>query len=219
MDNLRKLHFEKAYYLLGYGPMGSADYLAALNEDQRLAVLHGQGPAMVLAGAGSGKTRVLVTRVAHLLAQQQAQPQNILLLTFTNKAAGEMQTRVARLTGHELPFAGTFHRLCAKILRYHAQKIGLPSNFSIYDSDDQLSLIKLLLQDLGVDPKQMHPRAVAAAIGEAKQQLIGPDEYQQFARGHFQETVGRIYRLYEKRLTQAGAVDFDNLLVKTENLV
>jgi len=199
--------------------MDSQDYLAVLNEDQRQAVLHDQGPAMVLAGAGSGKTRVLVTRVAHLLAQQKAQPQNILLLTFTNKAAGEMQARVARLTGHELPFAGTFHRLCARILRSHAEKIGLPSSFSIYDSDDQLSLIKLISRDLDLDPKQMHPRAIASAIGEAKQQLIGPEEFQQFARGHFQEVVGRVYHLYEKRLTDAGAVDFDNLLVKTVELM
>lgn len=195
------------------------DYLAVLNKQQRLAVLHGEGPAMVLAGAGSGKTRVLVTRVAYLLDQKHLKPENILLLTFTNKAAGEMQERVLRLTGQQLPFAGTFHKLCARILRSYGPKLGYPQNYVIYDSDDQLALLKLILSDLNIDPKQYHQRAMQAAISEAKQQLIGPEEYQQFARGRFQEIVGRVYRVYEQRLRDASAVDFDNLLTKTVELL
>jgi DNA helicase-2/ATP-dependent DNA helicase PcrA len=189
------------------------EYLQGLNKEQRLAVLHGDGPAMVLAGAGSGKTKVLTTRVAYLIDQKNVQPGNILLLTFTNKAAQEMLERLERLTGVRLPFAGTFHRLCARLLRAHAPKLGLPPEFSIYDGDDQIGLLKILANEMNLDTKQYHPRALLAGIGEAKQQLIGPDEYQQMARGTYQETVARVYARYEKRLLQAGAVDFDNLLV------
>jgi DNA helicase-2/ATP-dependent DNA helicase PcrA len=195
------------------------DYLAVLNEQQRQAVLHGEGPAMVLAGAGSGKTRVLVTRVAYLLEDKNLNPENILLLTFTNKAAGEMQSRVSRLTGKQLPFAGTFHKLGARILRSYGSKLGYPENYVIYDSDDQLSLIKLVMKDLDVDPKQYHHKAILGSISSAKQQLIGPEEYQQFARGQFQEIVGRIYQIYERRLKMASALDFDNLLTKTIELL
>jgi len=189
------------------------EYLEGLNEEQRHAVLHGEGPAMVLAGAGSGKTRVLTTRVAYLIDQKNVLPSNILLLTFTNKAAQEMLERLERLTGHRLPYAGTFHRLCARLLRSHAPKLGLPPEFSIYDSDDQMGLLKILVNELNLDPKQYHPRALLAGISEAKQQLMSPEEYQNMARGRFQETVAQVYMRYEKRLIKAGAVDFDNLLV------
>lgn len=194
-------------------------YLDALNNEQKQAVLHAGGPAMVLAGAGSGKTRVLTTRAAHLMLQEGLQPHNIVLLTFTNKAAREMEERVERLTGQRLPFAGTFHRLGARMLRAHGTKIGLPVGFVIYDSDDQLSLVKLICKELGIDPRQYHPKAILAAISEAKQQLLGPGEYSEFARGQFQTTVARVYTVYERRLLQAGAVDFDNLLVKTVQLL
>jgi len=189
------------------------EYLEGLNEEQRHAVLHGDGPAMVLAGAGSGKTRVLTTRVAYLIDQKGVLPSNILLLTFTNKAAQEMLERLQRLTGHRLPYAGTFHRLCARLLRSHAPKLGLPAEFSIYDSDDQIGLLKLLANELNLDPKQYHPRVLLAGISEAKQQLMSPEEYQNMARGRYQETVAQVYSRYEKRLLKAGAVDFDNLLV------
>lgn len=197
------------------------DLLGPLNEQQRLAVLHGEGPAIVLAGAGSGKTRVLTTRAAYLLSdsERQSQPENILLLTFTNKAAGEMQSRVQLLTNQKLPYAGTFHRLCAKLLRQHAPRVGLPHQYAIYDDDDQLSLIKLILKEMNIDPKQYHPRAVMASISEAKQQLISAADYANFARGHFQEKVSKVYLEYEKRLLRSGAVDFDNLLVKTIELL
>lgn len=195
------------------------EYLNGLNEQQRQAVLHGQGPAMVLAGAGSGKTRVLITRVAHLIEAEQVKSENIVLLTFTNKAAGEMNERVERLTGQRLPFSGTFHRICARILRVYGDKVGLSRDYVIYDSEDQLSLVKLIAKELGIDPRQHHPRALLSGIGDAKQQLLLPEEYAQFARGGFQEMIARVYKIYERRLTQAGAVDFDNLLVKVVELL
>lgn len=195
------------------------EYLDSLNEQQRNAVLHGEGPALVLAGAGSGKTKVLVTRVAHLVASHGIRPDNIVLLTFTNKAAGEMNERVERLTGHRLPFSGTFHRLCARILRVYGDKVGLTRDYVIYDSEDQLSLIKMIAKELGIDPKQHHPRALLAGISDAKQQLLSPEEYEQFARGGYQETIARVYKIYERRLTAAGAVDFDNLMVKVVQLL
>ena len=195
------------------------EYLSGLNNQQKSAVLHFGGPAMVLAGAGSGKTKVLTTRVAHLIADQGIAPENIVLLTFTNKAAQEMTRRVERLTGKTLPFSGTFHRLCARILRSHGPAVGLPDNYIIYDSDDQLSLIKLIAKELGLDSKQFAPRVLLSGISDAKQQLLSPEEYQQFARGSWQETVGRVYKIYEHRLKLAGAVDFDNLLLKAVELL
>lgn len=193
--------------------VSSQSYLDGLNKEQQEAVIHGDGPALVLAGAGSGKTRVLTTRVAYLLDKKGVQPSNILLLTFTNKAAQEMLDRLERITGYRLPFAGTFHRLCVRLLRAHASKLGLPTAFSIYDGDDQLGLLKILVNELNLDPKQYHPKALLSGISEAKQQMIGPEEYQNVARGRFQEVVSRVYTMYEHRLLQAGAVDFDNLLV------
>lgn len=194
-----------------------ADFLARLNEEQKLAVQHGTGPAVVLAGAGSGKTRVLTTRVAFLLDQGVA-PESIVLLTFTNKAAKEMSERVERLTGQRLPFAGTFHRLAAKLLRLHGPLIGLSPNYVIYDGDDQLALLKAISKEMGLDPKRYHPRVLLSSISDAKQQLLSPEEYNQFAKGTFQETVAAVYKTYERRLAQAGAVDFDNLLVKAIEL-
>lgn len=197
----------------------SPQYLDVLNQQQRLAVLHGEGPAVVLAGAGSGKTRVLTTRVAYLLDEKNVKPEEIVLLTFTNKAAREMEERVRRLTGFSLPYAGTFHRLCALLLRRHGQAIGIPPSYVIYDSDDQLSLLKIVSKELDLDSKQFHPRVLAKSISDAKQQLLTPQEYDGFARGVFQQTVARVYKIYEHRLKQAGAVDFDNLLMKTVELL
>lgn len=203
--------------LLRYASMPAA-YLDQLNEEQKQAVQHGDGPAMVLAGAGSGKTKVLTTRVAHLI-DQGLSPQNIVLLTFTNKAAREMSERVYALTGFALPYAGTFHRLSAKLLRMHGDKVGLSERFIIYDGDDQISLLKIIASELDLDPKRYHPRVLLKSIGEAKQQLLTPEEYQQFARSGFQQVVSKAYMLYEKRLMQAGAVDFDNLLMKAVELL
>lgn len=191
--------------------------LGQLNPEQLQAVQHGTGPALVLAGAGSGKTKVLTTRVAHLLEQGVA-PEGIVLLTFTNKAAAEMQERVFNLTGKSLPFAGTFHRLAAKLLRWHGHLIGISPSYIIYDADDQLSLLKLIVRDFDLDPKRFPPRVLLKAISDAKQQLLGPEDYHNFARGYFQEHVARAYAEYERRLAKAGAVDFDNLLVKVVQL-
>jgi DNA helicase-2/ATP-dependent DNA helicase PcrA len=194
------------------------DLLATLNKEQRLAAEHGDGPAMVLAGAGSGKTRVLTTRVAYLLATKKIDPSSILLVTFTNKAANEMTRRVQEMTGKQLNFSGTFHRLCAKILRKDGRWIGLSPQFSIYDEDDQLDLIKSILKTMNISPKEANPRLLLSMISNAKVEMLSPDDYDQFARGKYQELTSKVYREYEKRLAKADAVDFDNLLNKTANM-
>src|ERR671934_1571855 len=153
-------------------------YLADLNPAQREAVLHTEGPLLVIAGAGSGKTRVLTHRVAHLLAAIGVQPQEILAITFTNKAAGEMRERLENLLG---PIARaiwilTFHAACGRILRREAQRLGYRSNFTIYDQADQVRLTKQCLEDLERDPKRFVPRGIHAQISAAKNQLVGPDE-------------------------------------------
>jgi DNA helicase-2/ATP-dependent DNA helicase PcrA len=195
-----------------------SDLLAQLNEQQQAAVLHPEGPALVLAGAGSGKTTVLTTRAAWLLAERQIAPHQILLVTFTNKAAKEMKDRVMRLTGSLLPFAGTFHSLSARILRIDGEGIGLDRNFVIYDTDDQASLIKELYATHSFDPKRYKINAVKAVISTAKNEMIGPGEYEQFAQGDFQQHVAKVYHLYERQLRKAQAVDFDDLLLRTLEL-
>lgn len=194
-------------------------FLSALNPDQRSAVEHPGGPALVLAGAGSGKTRVLTTRVAWLLEQEQASINQIMLVTFTNKAAHEMQQRVHQLTTQKLPFAGTFHSLSAKILRRDGVAIGLSPNFTIYDSDDQMSLIKDLYKKHGFSTKQYHPNGVKNAISNAKNEMIDPAEYQTFAKGGFQQHTARVFELYQQALRQQQAVDFDDLLLLTVKLL
>ncbi|MBI5151416.1 MAG: UvrD-helicase domain-containing protein [Candidatus Pacebacteria bacterium] len=195
-----------------------SDLLLGLNDEQKAAVLHGDGPAMVLAGAGSGKTRVLTTRVAYLTAEKHISPSAILLVTFTNKAAHEMTERVRKMTGHTLQFSGTFHKLCAKILRADGHWIGIPSNFLIFDGDDQLDLIKAILKQLKIPPKEANPRIVLSMISNAKTEMITPSEYWDVARGKYQELTAKVYQIYEKKLTEQHAVDFDNLLNKTVEL-
>ncbi|HSW90144.1 MAG TPA: UvrD-helicase domain-containing protein [Patescibacteria group bacterium] len=196
------------------------DILHNLNEEQRLAVTHIVGkPAMVLAGAGSGKTRVLTTRAAWLLKNAGLAPENILLVTFTNKAAQEMVERMERLTGYRLPFAGTFHRLCARILRRHGIAVGLSPGFAIYDSDDAESLIGSILSELGYAAKEVRPRVIAAIISSAKNELVGWSEYAGFARGKYQEIAARVYKIYQQRLLTSDAADFDDLLFKTAQLL
>lgn len=193
--------------------------LEKLNESQIAAVTHQVGkPAMVIAGAGSGKTRVLTTRVAWLASQGVA-PQNILLVTFTNKAAMEMIERVEIITGSGLPFAGTFHRICARILRASGRSIGVSPSFTIYDEDDQLSLMTTLMKDLGISTKEIKPKVILSMISGAKNELLSPSEYSQMARGKFQEIAARVYPLYQKRLQSNDALDFDDLLVKTVELL
>ncbi len=195
--------------------------LAELNPPQREAVTHGEGPLLVLAGAGSGKTRVLTYRIAYLLATGQAQPSEILAITFTNKAAGEMRERVEQLVGgvSRLMWVMTFHSACARILRAEAQRLGYKRAFTIYDEADSLRMVKRCEEELDVDPKRFPARAVRAQISAAKSQLIDPDEYAQAQGSYFERTVADVYRLYERRMLEANAMDFDDLLVRTVNLL
>ncbi len=194
-------------------------YLEHLNENQRQAVIHPDGPAMVLAGAGSGKTRVLTTRVAWLIDQGKVDPREIMLVTFTNKAAQEMNHRVAQLTGQALPFAGTFHRLAAKILRHDGHRLGLSPNYTIYDTDDQVSLLKQVYKDHGFDPKEFNPKAIKATISEAKNELLSWQEYESLASNRYQRIAADIYHYYQNELRRQQAVDFDDLLILAVQLL
>ncbi|GAC1467278.1 MAG: UvrD-helicase domain-containing protein [Chloroflexota bacterium] len=188
--------------------------LDPLNEPQRQAVTHGDGPVLVFAGAGSGKTRVLTHRIAYLLDVKGVNPSNILTVTFTNKAAREMKERVAALAGRpgEWVTIGTFHSFCVRLLRGEADRFHLP-NFSIYDTDDQRALIKQAMETAGISETRTKPAAVLAAISDAKNELVGPMEYEPGA--YFQEIVRRIYPIYQDLLRQNSALDFDDLIMET----
>jgi DNA helicase II / ATP-dependent DNA helicase PcrA len=195
--------------------------LAGLNAPQREAVEHGDGPLLVLAGAGSGKTRVLTHRIAYLLATGGARPGEILAITFTNKAAAEMRERVGQLVGRSVRamWVTTFHSACARMLRVDAEKLGYSKGFTIYDQADSLRMLKRCLTQLGVDPKRFPPRAIQAKISGAKNQLIDSDSYNDAAHGEFEEIVAEAFPLYEKRMREANAMDFDDLLVRTVNAI
>jgi DNA helicase-2/ATP-dependent DNA helicase PcrA len=197
------------------------EYLDDLNPPQREAVLHGEGPLLILAGAGSGKTRVITCRIAHLIRQRGVHPGNILAVTFTNKAANEMRERVERLLA--APLAGlwisTFHSSCVRILRRHIERLGYKRQFVIYDETDRSSLIKTCMQDLRIDTEQYQPRAIAARISSLKNTLTDVEGFGKVSAGYgFDEAVGRTYELYEERLREAGGVDFDDLLMLTVRL-
>ena len=196
-------------------------YLEDLNPAQREAVLTTEGPVLVIAGAGSGKTRVLTRRIAHLLAAVGAKPPEILAITFTNKAAGEMRERVEDLVGPPARAAWvmTFHAACGRILRREAQRLGYKSNFTIYDSADQLRLTKQCLEALDRDPKRFTPRGIHSQISNAKNQLIGPAEYASRVASFYDQTVADVYELYQKRLFAANAVDFDDMLYLTVDVL
>ncbi len=176
---------------------------------------------MILAGAGSGKTRVLTYKVAYLISKG-IDPSQILASTFTNKAANEMKERVHRLVGARLgeamPFVGTFHAFCARLLRLDGKFIGIPSGYLIYDDDDSLALVKRVMADLNLSTKSFRPSSILGAISSAKSELLFPADYSQFARGHFVETVARVYKAYQKELSAANACDFDDLLMRTVEL-
>jgi len=196
-------------------------YLADLNPAQREAVLTTEGPLLVIAGAGSGKTRVLTHRVAHLLAAVGAKPNEILAITFTNKAAQEMKERVERAVG---PVARaiwimTFHSACGRILRREAERLGYRSNFTIYDQADQVRLVKACLEELERDPKRFVPRGIHSQISNAKNQLIGPDEYASRVASFYDQTVADVYSLYQRRLFASNAVDFDDMLMLTVDVL
>ncbi len=192
--------------------------MTKLNPDQQKAVVHQSGPAIVLAGAGSGKTTVLTHRVAWLISEKNVDPHNIILVTFTNKAAGEMKDRVRQLTGFDLPLSGTFHSICARILRAHGHHIGLDNNFLIFDTNDQLALIKQIYKDHGFSTKDFKPQAVKATISNNKNELISWQDYQNMTYGRYQEHVAKVYKIYQHKLADIGAVDFDDLLNQTIDL-
>ena len=192
--------------------------LNELNPDQQKAIIAIDGPVLILAGAGSGKTRVLTYKVAYLIFEKHIDPTNILMVTFTNKAAGEMKERIKKLVPGDMPLMGTFHSICAKILRSDGRHINIPINFTIYDEQDQLDVIKDIMKEADISTKDFKPHALLTTISEAKNELIGPLEYPQLARGYFQETVARVYLLYQKKLIESSALDFDDLLSKTVEL-
>jgi DNA helicase II / ATP-dependent DNA helicase PcrA len=196
------------------------DILATLNPAQREAVEAIKGPVLILAGPGSGKTRVITHRVAYLVKICGVIPHNIMAVTFTNKAAREMKERLEQLLGQaaEALSLGTFHAICARILRREGKAIGLESSFVIYDEDDQLSLMKQVLEELNLDPKQYAPQALRSAIGAAKSRLISPEDYAQRVNSYFEEIVQRVYQRYQELLSRGQVVDFDDLLMKTVQL-
>lgn len=197
------------------------DFLAGLNEPQKLAVTTVKGPVLILAGAGSGKTKALTHRVAHLVATHKVAPDNILAVTFTNKAATEMRERVLTLLGQHsenkryLPYMGTFHAVCVRILRQESKLIGLPQSFQIFDDTDSLAVVRQVARSLGLDEKQAAPRLIASLISSAKTELITPDQYQRLASGPVQHIAAKVYPLYQKMLREASALDFDDLITQS----
>ncbi len=207
--------------------------LDELNDKQREAALCTAGPVLILAGAGSGKTKTLTHRIAHLV-EQGVHPGRILAVTFTNKAAGEMRERLAKLMAQRrfatrgdtvveqripsFPWLGTFHSVCVRILRRDIGHLGYEHGFTIYDSTDSLSVVKQAMEDLGIDPKQNNPRTVRNFISGAKNELMDPQAYEAVADGYFMETVAKVYHRYQAALKEANALDFDDLLVKTLEL-
>lgn len=195
--------------------------LDLLNEQQKEAVLHKNGPLLIFAGAGSGKTRVITFRIAKLILDGDVDPENILAVTFTRKAAGEMKERVRELLKKyskdkyrgRLPFIGTFHSFGAQMLRKEGRALGIPMGFSIYDPDDVIHLIKQIMDEENIDKKQFNPRNVYGLISSAKNERVDSKEYKNFVRGPFEEVVAEIYPIYEKKLREQNAVDFDDLQI------
>src|SRR5580765_5013653 len=196
-------------------------FLDALNPEQRDAVLHIRGPLLILAGAGSGKTRVITSRIAYLVGDGHAQPDEILAVTFTNKAAEEMRERVAALLGSDCSrmWVSTFHSLCARLLRREAPAIGLSCDFVIYDSADQLSVVKQALKELHIDDSYVQPRAALSRISHAKNRMETPDDVAGATSWNRRdELIAKVYAYYLKTLKDSNALDFDDLLLKTVDL-
>ncbi len=202
-------------------PIVESPLLEGLNRVQKEAVLHTEGPVLIVAGAGSGKTRALTHRIAYLIREKDVSPYAILAITFTNKAAQEMADRVEGLLGVRIAqgmWILTFHAACARILRREHNHLGVPSHFSIYDEGDTERVIAMALKHLNVDPKRYPPRAVAAVIGRAKDNLVTPDEYGREAGTHYERTIASVYDEYQRRLRAAGALDFDDIIMETVRL-
>ena len=192
-----------------------------LNHEQQEAVFHTEGPVLILAGAGSGKTRVLTHRIAYLIEEKGVNPWNIMAITFTNKAAGEMRERVDKIVGFgaESIWVSTFHSSCVRILRRYIDRLGFDHNFAIYDTDDQKSLMKDICKRLEIDTKVYKERAILAAISSAKDELISPEEYQLNTMSDFsKKKIALAYLEYQKELKKNNALDFDDLIVKTVEL-
>ncbi|MEU8470924.1 DNA helicase PcrA [Streptomyces sp. NPDC029006] len=199
----------------------AAALLEGLNENQRAAVVHAGSPLLIVAGAGSGKTRVLTHRIAHLLAERSVHPGQILAITFTNKAAGEMKERVEQLVGPRANamWVMTFHSACVRILRRESKKLGFTSSFSIYDAADSKRLMALVCRDLELDPKRYPPKSFSAKISNLKNELIDEEDFAAQAADGFEKTLAQAYALYQSRLREANALDFDDLIMTTVNLL
>jgi DNA helicase-2/ATP-dependent DNA helicase PcrA len=197
------------------------NFFSDLNPEQSRAVKTVDGPLLILAGAGSGKTKTLTHRMAYLIESDKAKPPNILAVTFTNKAASEMRERVAKLLGQNpnnrlfMPFLGTFHSICARLLRQDGDAIGVPNNFIIFDDSDQQTAIRRAIKDLHIDEKVVTPRAIGSIISSSKNEMIEPETYLSLASGPLQKAAANIYPHYEKLLKEANALDFDDLILKT----
>lgn len=196
------------------------DAVARLNPPQREAVITTEGPLLIMAGAGSGKTRVLTHRIAYLIATKKTAPWGILAITFTNKAAREMQERVSKLVGSEGRdiWVSTFHSMCVRILRRDIERIGFTSNFSILDSADQLSVIRNCMKDLNIDTKKFEPKAIQSAMSTAKNELVTPAQYESKIGDYFEGIVAKVYTMYQKRLKANNSLDFDDLIMTTIQL-
>jgi DNA helicase-2/ATP-dependent DNA helicase PcrA len=202
------------------------DYLISdLNPEQRKAVEATEGPLLILAGAGSGKTKTLTHRIAYLLATNKATPYNILAVTFTNKAAGEMRERVAKILGHNpdnrslIPYLGTFHSICVRLLRQDGEFIGIPRNFVIWDESDRQAAIKQASKQAAINEKTYPPRLLTSLISSAKNEMVNPAEFASTASGPAGQAAAKVYPLYEKSLREAGALDFDDLIGRTVGLL
>ncbi|AYL37777.1 DNA helicase PcrA [Streptomyces fungicidicus] len=201
--------------------LDAAALLEGLNDNQRAAVVHSGSPLLIVAGAGSGKTRVLTHRIAHLLAERHVHPGQILAITFTNKAAGEMKERVEQLVGPRANamWVMTFHSACVRILRRESKRLGFTSSFSIYDAADSKRLMALVCRDLDLDPKRFPPKSFSAKISNLKNELIDEEDFAAQAADGFEKTLAQAYALYQSRLREANALDFDDLIMTTVNLL
>ena len=198
-----------------------AELLEGLNVQQRAAVVHEGSPLLIVAGAGSGKTRVLTHRIAHLLRARNVHPGSVLAITFTNKAAGEMKERVAALVGNraKVMWVSTFHSACVRILRREAKHVGLSSSFSIYDAADSRRLMTLVCREMDLDPKRYNPRSFSAQVSNLKNELVDHETFAGRAETHIEKTVAEAYALYQRRLREANALDFDDLIMTTVNVL